>query len=170
MLDAMNSTGTIIAVCSSKKKGTRKARIPEGVIEANYGLRGDAHADSGWHRQVSLLSTSSIAKMRALGLDVGPGDFAENLTIEGMDVVRLPVGSKVAAGAEVVLEITQIGKECHTRCAIYHQVGQCAMPQEGVFARVLRGGTVRPGDALRVLGNDEDHGSHRDAGMQAKPS
>lgn len=170
MPDNANATGKIVAVCSSKKKGTRKQRISEGVIEANYGLKGDAHADSSWHRQVSLLSTDSIAKMRKLGLDVGPGDFAENLTVEGMDIVHMPIGAKLAAGEEVVLEITQIGKECHTRCAIYHQVGQCAMPEEGVFARVLKGGTVRPGDTLRVLGDNEHDGSHRDTGLQAKPS
>lgn len=160
--------GTIVAVCWSKKKGTRKSRIPEGIIEENAGLRGDAHADCNSHRQVSLLATDSIERFRRLGLDVGPGDFAENLTTQGIDIVHLPVGSRVAAGDRVLLEITQIGKECHTRCAIYHQVGQCAMPKEGVFARVLRGGVVRPGDALRVVDSNEDAGSDTDPRLQAQ--
>ena len=162
--------GIIIAVCTSKKKGTRKTRVSQGEIDVNFGLRGDAHADCVSHRQVSLLSTDSIEKMRKLGLDVGPGDFAENLTIEGMDLVHIPVGTHVSAGDSAVLEITQIGKECHTRCAIYHQVGQCAMPEEGVFARVMHGGAVRPGDALRIIEKDEqpNQGSHTDTGLQAQ--
>jgi MOSC domain-containing protein YiiM len=161
-------TGTIIAVCWSKKKGTRKTPISEGVIEVNQGLRDDAHADCTSHRQVSLLSTSSIEKMRKLGLNVGPGDFAENLTIDGLDVFDIPVGTRVSAGDAVLMEITQIGKECHTKCAIYHQVGQCAMPEEGVFARVLQGGVVKPGDALKILSDHEQNQSSRtDAGLQA---
>ncbi|MBI2831691.1 MAG: MOSC domain-containing protein [Chloroflexi bacterium] len=140
----------IIAVCSSRKKGTRKTPITEGVFKEEFGLVGDAHADCCTHRQVSLLATESIAKMRQLGLDVGPGDFAENLTTEGLDVVSLPIGTRVSAGGEVVLEITQIGKECHTRCAIFKQVGQCIMPEEGVFARVINGGVVKAGDSIEV--------------------
>ncbi len=160
-------TGKVVAVCWSKKKGTRKTRIDEGVIEVNCGLKDDAHADCSSHRQVSLLSTDSIEKMRKLGLDVGPGDFAENLTTEGMDIVHLPVGTRIGVN-DVILEVTQIGKECHTRCAIYHQVGQCAMPEEGVFARVLQGGVVRPGDTLKVIETDESqkHGSGTDSGLQ----
>jgi MOSC domain-containing protein YiiM len=88
--------------------------------------------------------------MRSLGLDIGPGGFAENLTTEGIDIASLPVGTRISVGKEILLEITQIGKECHTRCAIYHQIGQCIMPEEGVFARVLRGGAVRPGDQIRA--------------------
>ncbi len=144
---------SIIAVCSSKKKGTRKTRIAEGVFKEEFGLMGDAHADCCTHRQVSLLATESIDKMRQLGLDVGPGDFAENLTTEGLDVVSLPIGTRVSAGGEVILEITQIGKECHTKCAIFKQVGQCIMPQEGVFARVIRGGVVKAGDNIEVCAN-----------------
>ncbi len=167
----MSKKGKIIAVCWSKKKGTRKTRIPEGIIELNSGLKGDAHADCTSHRQVSLLATDSIEKMRKLGLDVGPGDSAENLTVEGLDIVHLPVGSKVRTG-DILLEITQIGKECHTRCAIYHQVGQCVMPEEGVFARVLHGGLVRPGDILEVLEANEQqsHCGHSDPGLQAQSS
>ena len=143
--------GKVIAVCTSKKKGTKKDIVPVGILKENYGLIEDAHADYNTHRQVSLLSTTSIEKMRKLGLEVGCGDFAENLTCEGIEVVKLPVGTRVAVGGEVVLEISQIGKECHTRCAIYRQVGTCIMPEEGVFARVIRGGRVKAGDPLTVL-------------------
>ncbi|MFC1909570.1 MOSC domain-containing protein [Chloroflexota bacterium] len=141
----------IIAVCRSDKKGISKEVIGEGFFKEDYGLIDDAHADSDTHRQVSLLATESINRMRDLGLDLGPGAFAENLTTEGMDLVSLPVGTRVAVGEDIILEITQIGKECHTRCAIYHQVGQCVMPEEGVFARVIREGSARAGDEIKVL-------------------
>lgn len=144
--------GRIIAVCKSDKKGTRKLDIKEGVLKEDFGLVGDAHADVSTHRQVSLLAKESIEKMRALGLEVSPGDFAENLTTEGIDLLSLPVGTRLRIGKEVLLEITQIGKECHTGCAIFQQVGKCIMPEEGVFARVLRGGTVRTGDEIRIEG------------------
>lgn len=140
----------IIAVCKSRKKGTRKETIAEGIIREDYGLVDDAHADCCTHRQVSLLATESIDKMRSLGFDVGCGDFAENLTTEGIDLVSLPVGTYLSIGKEIILEVTQIGKECHTRCAIYRQMGECIMPEEGVFARVIRGGLVRAGDQVRV--------------------
>jgi len=140
----------IIAVCKSKEKGTRKETIAEGIIREDYGLVDDAHADCCTHRQVSLLATESIDKMRSLGFDVGCGDFAENLTTEGIDLVSLPVGTYLSIGKEIILEVTQIGKECHTRCAIYRQMGECIMPEEGVFARVIRGGLVRAGDQVRV--------------------
>jgi len=142
----------VIAVCKSKKKGTKKQPIAEGILKKGYGLIGDAHADGGTHRQVSLLATESINKMQQLGFEVGPGDFAENLTTEGIDLVSLPVGTYVSAGEEVILEITQIGKDCHTRCAIYRQVGKCIMPKEGIFARVIRGGLVKIGDRIDVEG------------------
>ncbi len=145
----------ILAVCKSRKKGTRKEDIKEGYIIQGSGLTDDAHADATSHRQVSLMAIESIQKMRDLGLDVGPGDFAENLTTEGIDLVSIPVGTEVSVGEEVVLEVTQIGKECHTRCAIYHQVGQCIMPEEGVFAKVIRGGLVRAGDEIKVGENGE---------------
>ena len=140
----------VLAVCTSEKKGTHKDCIPSGYFRQNYGLEGDAHADSAWHRQVSLLAIESIGKMRAMGLDVGPGDFAENLTTEGIDVYELPIGTIVTVGKEVVLEITQIGKQCHVGCAIFQKVGKCIMPKEGVFAKVLEGGTIRPGDELKI--------------------
>ena len=147
--------GKVIAVCSSKKKGTKKGVISEGVLREGYGLVDDAHADSGTHRQVSLLAVESIAKMQSLGLDVGYGDFAENITSEGIDLVSLPPGARLLIGDGTILEVTQIGKECHTRCAIYRLVGQCIMPEEGVFARVIQGGVVKAGDAIRVLGRVE---------------
>ena len=140
----------IIAVCRSKKKGTRKEAMNEGYLHEDHGLADDAHADCATHRQVSLMAIESINKMRSLGFDVGPGDFAENLTTEGIDLVALPVGTELLAGKEAVLEISQIGKECHTKCAIYRQLGQCIMPEEGVFTRVIRGGLVRAGDEIRI--------------------
>ena len=140
----------IIAVCRSEKKGTRKEAMAEGIIEEDYGLVDDAHADCCTHCQVSLLAVESINKMRNLGFDVGPGDFAENLTTEGIDLISLPVGTEVSVGKEVTLGISQIGKECHTRCDVYYQIGECIFPKEGVFARVIRGGPVRAGDQIRI--------------------
>lgn len=143
-------TGTILAVCRSQDKGTRKQAAASGLIREAFGLVDDAHADGATHRQVSLLAEESIEKMRRMGLEAGPGDFAENLTTRGIDLPGLPVGTRLQVGADVLLEITQIGKECHARCAIFQQVGTCVMPLEGVFARVLRGGVVRPGDPVEV--------------------
>jgi len=140
----------IIAVCKSDKKGTKKQDVKEGLLKENFGLVGDAHADCCTHRQVSLLAMESIDKMRALGLDVNPGDFAENLTTEGIDLISLPVGTRMSAGKQGILECTQSGKECHAGCAIFQQVGKCIMPEEGVFARVIRGGPVRAGDQIKV--------------------
>jgi len=141
----------VVAVCRSDKKGIQKQPIIRGEFEEGYGLVDDAHADSDTHRQVSLLAMESIDRMRAMGLEVGHGDFAENITTEGIDVASLPVGTHLLIGAEVTLEITQIGKECHTRCAIYRQVGSCIMPEEGVFGRVVRGGVVEAGDEIRIV-------------------
>ena len=143
--------GRIIAVCSSEQKGTSKVPVAEGVLSEGYGLVGDAHADCTTNRQVSLLAVESIGKMRKLGLHLGPGAFAENLTTEGIDLVSLPVGTRLQIGNETIVEISQIGKECHTGCAIRRQVGKCIMPVEGVFARVIRGGVVRAGDKITVL-------------------
>ena len=143
----MNS---IIAVCKSDKKGMKKTPVHEIVIRENYGVDGDAHADDTTHRQVSLLAIESIDKMRGKGLDLQPGDFAENITTQGIELASLPVGTRIMAGDEVVLEMTQIGKECHTGCAIRQQVGDCIMPREGVFAKVIRGGTIKAGDDIRI--------------------
>jgi MOSC domain-containing protein YiiM len=153
----------IIAVCSSENKGTKKEPVTEGHFRKDYGLAGDAHADCATHRQVSLMAIESINKMRDLGYDVGPGSFAENLTTEGLDLASLPVGTMVSVGKEVTLEVTQIGKECHTGCAIFRETGICIMPKEGVFTRVLRGGTVRAGDEIRI----EDGRRNRDTSNTA---
>jgi len=144
----------VIAVCTSKTKGVRKEVIPEGILKENFGLVGDAHADCTWHRQVSLLAKESIEKMRQMGYDVGPGDFAENLTCEGINLVALPIGTKVKVGKDIILRISQIGKECHAGCAIFKVTGKCIMPKEGVFAEVITGGTVKAGDEIIVTGND----------------
>jgi MOSC domain-containing protein YiiM len=147
----MDRIATIIAVCTSPRKGTKKERIGKGVLQENFGLIGDAHADQHTHRQVSLLAIESIAKMQTQCVDVGPGDFAENLTTEGLELFSLPVGTRLAIGGEILLEVTQIGKECHTRCAIFEQAGTCVMPTEGIFTRVIRGGIVRAGDPIRLM-------------------
>lgn len=141
----------VVAVCSSEKKGTRKATIPEGTLKEEYGLVDDAHADSDSHRQVSLLAIESIDTMRKMGYDVAPGDFAENLTTEGIELFSLPIGTRLHVGNEVILDITQIGKECHAGCAIFKQTGKCIMPKEGVFARVIKGGTVKAGEEIQMV-------------------
>ena len=138
----------VIAVCSSKTKGVRKENINCGILKTEYGLIDDAHADSGWHRQVSLLAMESIEKMRKMGYEVGPGDFAENITCEGIELMTLPIGTRLSVGKEVTLEISQIGKECHAGCAIFKQTGKCIMPKEGVFARVIKGGPIKTGDEI----------------------
>ena len=148
----MYRKGTVIAVCRSERTGTRKEPCGEGVFIADHGLERDAHAAAGIARQVSLLAEESIEKMKASGLELNPGDFAENLTVGGMELFTLPVGTRLNVGEEVVLEISQIGKSCHKGCAIFQAVGTCIMPREGVFARVIRGGTVRTGDSVKVAG------------------
>jgi len=152
----------IIAVCKSKEKETKKKAVASSTLRENYGLVGDAHADSGTHRQVSLLAIESINKMRSLGLNVGPGDFAENLTVEGIDLVSLPVGTRLGIGDEIVLEISQIGKECHNGCSIFQQAGKCIMPEEGIFARVIRGGLVKPADTIKVKDEERQDGGEGD--------
>jgi len=139
-------SGKIVALNVSKEKGERKTPVAFVELKENHGIVGDGHAGD-WHRQVSLLAMESIHKMQKLGLDVGAGDFAENMTTEGIDLVSIPVGTRLTLG-ETILEVTQIGKECHTRCAIYYQAGDCVMPKEGIFAKVLQGGVVRCGEAL----------------------
>ncbi|SHK98273.1 MOSC domain-containing protein [Desulforamulus aeronauticus] len=141
--------GKIVAVCTSPKKGMRKKNVGEGTLVIEHGIQGDAHVGD-WHRQVSLLALESIEKMQKMGLDVKPGDFAENLTTEGIDLVSLPVGTKLKIGEQALGEVTQIGKECHTRCAIYYQAGDCVMPKEGIFIRVLEGGQVKVGDSIEI--------------------
>ena len=140
----------VAEVSISKKKGTRKENIAEGLLVENYGFKDDAHAGD-WHRQVSLLAMESIDKIRAKGLDVGPGDFAENITTTGIELVSLPIGTRLKIGDDALMEVTQIGKECHARCAIYQQAGDCVMPREGIFAKVLKGGTIKKSDPIVVV-------------------
>ena len=147
---AFSEEGRIVAVSTSRRKGQKKSNLSECSLITDKGFEGDAHAGD-WHRQVSLLAMESITKIREKGIDVTPGDFAENITTTGIEIWQLELGTRLAVGNEAELEITQIGKECHDRCAIYHQVGDCVMPREGIFARVLRGGKVKPGDTIRVL-------------------
>ncbi|MBI5631272.1 MAG: MOSC domain-containing protein [Elusimicrobia bacterium] len=141
--------GKVLAVCISPRKGIRKQNVGQAIFKADFGIEKDAHAGN-WHRQVSLLAWESIEKMRAKGLNVNVGSFAENLTTQGIDLPALPVGWRIRIGPEVELEVTQIGKECHTRCAIYYLAGDCVMPKEGIFARVIRGGAVATGDRIRT--------------------
>ena len=143
--------GKVVAVSRSEKTGTKKEPCGEGVFLKDYGLEKDAHAARGIARQVSLLAEGSIDKMRSLGLELKPGDFAENLTVRGMELFTLPVGTRLKVGEEVVLEISQIGKACHKGCAIFQAVGNCIMPKEGVFARVIRGGKIGEGDPVEIL-------------------
>ncbi len=140
--------GIVKAVCISEKKGTAKKNIGECTFIENYGLEHDAHAGN-WHRQVSLLSFEEVEKFRARGADVADGAFGENLLVEGYDFKTFPVGTVFTCN-DVVLEITQIGKKCHSECEIFHMVGDCIMPREGVFARVLHGGTIKVGDELLI--------------------
>jgi MOSC domain-containing protein YiiM len=142
--------GKILAVNVSQKKGEKKQNIPCGLFLEDIGLDGDAHAESGI-RQVSLLAKESIEKIRAKGLDVHYGDFAENLTTEGIDLPTLPVGTRLKIGREVLLEVTQIGKVCHNRCNIFYTVGDCVMPREGIFAKVISGGEVQIEDQIKVV-------------------
>jgi len=138
----------IKAVCTSAKTGMRKKNVGTALLMENFGIKNDAHANNKTHRQVSLLAMESIRKMQGMGLEVGPGDFAENLTTEGINLLALPIGSKIQVGEEVILEVSQHGKECHAPCAIYYQAGTCVMPTEGIFVRVLKGGTVKVGDKI----------------------
>lgn len=146
----MTTAATVIAVCRSERKGERKKDYGEGILVPGSGLRDDAHAGP-WHRQVSLLALESIEKMREKGLNVNPGDFAENITTQGILLNVLPVGTRLQLGEDILLGVTQIGKVCHERCAIYYQAGDCVMPREGIFAEVLQGGTVKTGDTIIVV-------------------
>ena len=145
--------GTVLAVCRSSVRGIQKTNEQSGWFETEWGIRGDAHAGR-WHRQVSLLSADRIARFNEKGAGVGPGDFGENLVVEGIDFSSLPVGTWLRCG-DVLLEITQIGKECHSHCAIYHKMGDCIMPREGVFARVLEAGQISIGDQMSVFPRKE---------------
>jgi MOSC domain-containing protein YiiM len=143
-------TGRVVAVSISERRGTKKHNVPHAVLEADRGLQGDAHAAPG-KRQVSLLGVESIRKMQSKGVAVKPGDFAENITTEGIELFSLPIGTRMRLGQAALGEVTQIGKKCHTKCEIFQLVGDCVMPREGIFIRVLAGGEVRPGDTIEIL-------------------
>jgi len=143
-------TGTVVSVNLSERKTVRKTPGTSGTLVFDRGFEGDAHAGD-WHRQVSLLAQESIDSMVEKGLDVGAGDFAENITTSGIDLMVLPVGSVLRVGEQAVLEISQIGKVCHTKCAIYYQAGDCVMPREGIFAVVRTPGDVNVGDRVEVV-------------------
>ena len=140
--------GKVLGICVSEKRGTQKKEVNEAVLKENWGIEGDAHAGD-WHRQVSLLSFEKIEAFREKGADVDFGAFGENLIVEGYDLRRLPVGTRFRIG-EAVLELTQIGKECHSHCEIYKKMGDCIMPREGVFTEVVKGGRIRKGDAVEM--------------------
>ncbi len=141
--------GKVVAVCTSEKKGERKKPVEFVDLKENHGILGDAHSGE-WHRQVSLLALESIRKMQEKGLDVTCGDFAENITTEGIDLPSLPIGTRLSIG-ETLTEVTQIGKECHTRCSIYYQAGDCVMPREGIFVKIIKGGRVKKGDNIEIV-------------------
>jgi len=145
----MSQEGRVLAVCTSQKKGVPKRDIGRAELRANWGIVGDAHA-ADWHRQVSLLAWESIEKMRAKGLKVRAGSFAENITTTGLCLVDLPIGTRMRIGTALV-QVTQIGKVCHDKCAIYYQAGDCVMPREGIFVVVLEGGMVQTGDTVQVV-------------------
>ncbi len=140
----------IVSINLSEKKGEAKTPVDEALAIENYGLQGDAHASSEWHRQVSLLAVESIEKMKKLGIDVSAGSFAENITTEGIDLLSLPVGTRLRLGKDVIGEVSQIGKVCHERCAIYYQAGDCVMPKEGIFIRIIKGGRLCIGDPIAI--------------------
>ena len=146
--------GKVIAICTSPAKGTQKTNVGEAVFIENFGIEGDAHAGK-WHRQVSLLSYDKIEDFRKRGAEVADGAFGENLVVEGIDFKTFPVGPRFQCN-DVILEMTQIGKECHHGCEIFQKMGDCIMPREGVFAIVIRGGAIRTGDILEVICNENE--------------
>ena len=141
--------GKVIAVCTSKKKGTAKKNVGSALLVENHGIENDAHAGN-WHRQVSLLSYDKIEAFKARGAIVIEGCFGENLIVDEIDFATLPVGTRLTC-RDILLEISQIGKECHDKCQIYHTMGECIMPTQGVFAIVLKGGMIQQGDEMRIL-------------------
>lgn len=142
----------VVSIAVSKKKGTRKTPVDSAVLVEGHGLEGDAHAGD-WHRQVSFLASESIERAKQGGLNVTFGDFAENIATSGIDWLSMPVGTRLKIGAQAEVEITQIGKECHNKCAIYYAAGDCIMPKEGIFAKVLKGGAIRVSDPIQIVGS-----------------
>jgi len=142
--------GRIKAISVSEKKGMSKKNVPEAELKVDHGIIGDAHAGK-WHRQISLLSFESVSEAVAQDSVISPGDFAENFTTEGIDLKELKVGDRLIFGKEIELEITQIGKRCHTKCEIYKKLGDCIMPRDGIFAKVIKSGVVKVGDEIEVI-------------------
>ena len=142
--------GKILAISISDKKGVRKNNVDSAILKEDSGIIGDAHAGTK-NRQVSLLAQESIEKMKAKGLKVKAGDFAENITTEGLNLLGLKIGDKLKINDKVILELSQIGKECHTRCSIYYQAGDCVMPREGIFVKGIKGGQIKAGDSIYSL-------------------
>ena len=143
----MPDTGKILAVCTSKSKGTIKENVGRGKLVEEFGIEGDAHGGFA-HRQISLIAMEDIETMKSKLPDLEPGSFAENLTTEGIDLASLQIGDRLTVGGSCLLEVSQIGKECHTKCQVYHKTGDCIMPKKGIFCRVLRGGEVSVGDGI----------------------
>jgi MOSC domain-containing protein YiiM len=158
----MSTEGRVLAVCTSDRTGIPKRPIAEGVLRVNWGIAGEAHAGE-WHRQVSLLAMESIEKMQAKGLKVKPGSFAENITTEGLVLYELPIGTRLRLGSALA-EVTQIGKICHNHCAIYDLAGDCVMPREGIFVRILEPGTVRAGSPITILEMPAEAETHEPSG------
>jgi len=147
------SRGTVKAISISKHRGTKKTNVSSAELKTDLGIAGDAHAGN-WHRQVSLLASEAIEDAAKAGLSLGPGDFAENITTDGIELRALIIGSRLRLGKTAEIEITQFGKDCHGRCEIFRQLGDCIMPRRGVFARVIKGGNISVGDAIEVAGDD----------------
>lgn len=150
MTKQKTKTGRILAISISDKKGVRKNNVASATLREDFGIVGDAHAGTK-NRQVSLLAQESIEKMKTKGLKVKAGDFAENITTEGLDLLSLEIGDRLKMNDEVILELSQIGKVCHTRCSIYYQAGDCVMPREGIFVKVIKGGQIKTGDSIHGL-------------------
>ena len=142
--------GKVVAVSRSREKGTVKKVIDEGELVEGFGLKDDAHGGD-WHRQISLLDESSINKMRGKGYELNYGDFAENITTEGMKLYDLAIGTRLKVGEKIILEVTQIGKKCHHDCEIAQTIGECVMPQEGIFAKVINGGVIKSGNPIEII-------------------
>ncbi len=153
----MTTQGKVVAVCVSDRTGIPKHDVGTGILKVDWGIEGDAHAGN-WHRQVSLLAMESIDKMRAKGLKVRPGSFAENITTEGIELYTLPVGTRMRLGTALA-EVTQIGKVCHDKCAIFRLAGDCVMPREGIFVKILEPGTVSVDDPVIILYNEDREAS-----------
>lgn len=144
--------GKVTAISIADKRGVKKKNVDHAELRENYGIIGDGHAGD-WHRQVSLLTEESMDTVREKGLNVRPGDFAENICVKGVNLLDASIGTKIRIGEHALLEVSQIGKECHTRCHIYYQTGDCIMPREGIFARVLKGGAIKPMDQVWLVEN-----------------